>query len=154
MTMIKGLGAVLAVLWLTGCAATGPAATRYTLPGDAMKAPDRIAGAQAAHRLVVAQPRLARFLEVEGLVLQLDDITLNEASQHQWAEPLGLQLERGLQVGDKTFCGLFCLGRKVFLDVELAQRLRLEVKDPRLEPISITKVQVTRDLSRARRATR
>lgn len=32
---------------------------------------------------------------------------------------------------------------------ELAQRLRLEVKDPRLEPISITHVKVTRDLSRA-----
>ncbi len=32
---------------------------------------------------------------------------------------------------------------------ELAQRLRMEVKDPRLEPVSITHVQVTRDLSRA-----
>ena len=32
---------------------------------------------------------------------------------------------------------------------ELAQRLRLELKDPRLEPISITHVKVTRDLSRA-----
>lgn len=33
---------------------------------------------------------------------------------------------------------------------ELAQRLRLEVKDPRLEPISITDVSVNRDLSKAR----
>lgn len=32
---------------------------------------------------------------------------------------------------------------------ELDQRLRLEVKDPRVEPISITHVEVTRDLSRA-----
>lgn len=32
---------------------------------------------------------------------------------------------------------------------ELAQRLRLEVKDPELTPISITAVRVTRDLSRA-----
>ncbi|MBW1877743.1 MAG: 30S ribosome-binding factor RbfA [Deltaproteobacteria bacterium] len=32
---------------------------------------------------------------------------------------------------------------------ELAQRLLVEVKDPRLVPISITQVQVTRDLSRA-----
>jgi ribosome-binding factor A len=32
---------------------------------------------------------------------------------------------------------------------ELAQRLRTEVKDPRVEPISITKLEVTRDLSRA-----
>lgn len=32
---------------------------------------------------------------------------------------------------------------------ELAERLRLEVKDPRMEPISITHVAVTKDLSRA-----
>ena len=32
---------------------------------------------------------------------------------------------------------------------ELAQRLRLEVKDPRVTPISITGVEVTRDLRRA-----
>ena len=32
---------------------------------------------------------------------------------------------------------------------EVAQRLRLEVKDPRLVPLSITHVAVTRDLSRA-----
>lgn len=32
---------------------------------------------------------------------------------------------------------------------ELSQRLRLEVKDPRVTPISITSVEVNRDLSRA-----
>ena len=32
---------------------------------------------------------------------------------------------------------------------ELSQRLRLEIKDPRITPISITEVDVTRDLSRA-----
>ena len=32
---------------------------------------------------------------------------------------------------------------------ELAQRLRLEIKDPRLEPISITHVKVSGDLSQA-----
>ncbi len=32
---------------------------------------------------------------------------------------------------------------------ELAERLRLEVKDPRVGPISVTHVEVTRDLSRA-----
>lgn len=32
---------------------------------------------------------------------------------------------------------------------ELAQRLRLEIKDPRVVPISITDVRVNRDLSRA-----
>jgi ribosome-binding factor A len=33
---------------------------------------------------------------------------------------------------------------------ELAQRLRLEIKDPRVSAVSITKVDVTRDLSRAK----
>jgi ribosome-binding factor A len=32
---------------------------------------------------------------------------------------------------------------------ELAERLRSQIKDPRVVPISITKVEVTRDLSRA-----
>ena len=32
---------------------------------------------------------------------------------------------------------------------ELASRLRLEVKDPRVEPISITHIEVTRDLRKA-----
>lgn len=97
MTPIKALIASGLALWLAGCAASGQAPSQYTLPGDAGGAPARIAGAEAAHRLVVGQPRLARFLDVDGLVLQLDDITLHEANHHQWAEPLGLQLERGLR---------------------------------------------------------
>lgn len=97
MTPIKALTATGLSLWLAGCAASGPAPSQYTLPGDASDDPPRIAGADATHRLVVGQPRLARFLDVDGLVLQLDDITLNEANHHQWAEPLGLQLERGLR---------------------------------------------------------
>lgn len=97
MTPIKVLIAAGLSLWLAGCATSGPAPSRYTLPGDAGGDTARIAGAGATYRLVVDQPRLARFLDVDGLVLQLDDITLNEANHHQWAEPLGLQLERGLR---------------------------------------------------------
>lgn len=97
MTAIKALAAALAALWLAGCATQAPPSNRYTLPDDALAAPPRVAGAEAAHRLVVARPTLARFLSVDGLVLQLDDITLNEASQHLWAEPLGMQLERRLK---------------------------------------------------------
>lgn len=97
MTPIKALIAAGLSLWLAGCAASGPAPNRYTLPGDGGGDPARIAGADATHRLVIGQPRLARFLDVDGLVLQLDDITLNEANHHLWAEPLGLQLERGLR---------------------------------------------------------
>ncbi|WP_108446529.1 PqiC family protein [Halomonas denitrificans] len=97
MTPIKALAAALAALWLAGCATDAPPANRYTLPDDALAAPAALAGAEADHRLIVAQPSLARFLAVDGLVLQLDDITLNEASRHLWAEPLGLQLERRLR---------------------------------------------------------
>ncbi|MDT8878014.1 ABC-type transport auxiliary lipoprotein family protein [Halomonas saccharevitans] len=97
MSAIKALAAVLAALWLAGCATDAPPSNRYTLPDDAMAAPTGVAGAEAAHRLRVAPPTLARFLAVDGLVLKLDDITLNEASGHLWAEPLGLQLERRLK---------------------------------------------------------
>ena len=97
MTSIKASIAVVLLLWLSGCASGGPAPSQYTLPADADRQPADIAGADASHRLVIVQPRLARFLDVDGLVLQLDDITLNEANRHQWAEPLGLQLERGLR---------------------------------------------------------
>lgn len=95
MTPIKALAAALTALWLAGCATEAPPASRYTLPDDALAAP--VAGAEAEHRLVVTRPSLARFLAVDGLVLQLDDITVNEASRHRWAEPLGLQLERRLR---------------------------------------------------------
>ncbi|TDO13959.1 MULTISPECIES: PqiC family protein [Halomonas] len=97
MTPIKALITVALGLWLAGCATSGPAPSRYTLPMEPGRDPTDVAGVQAAHRLLVEQPRLARFLEVDGLVLQLDDITLNEANHHRWAEPLVLQLERGLR---------------------------------------------------------
>jgi uncharacterized protein len=83
-----------ALLWLTGCATPGPPASRYTLPGSEAVP---VAGAQAEHLLLMRAPRLAHYLDVDGIVLQLDDITLNEARQHLWAEPLGRQLERGLR---------------------------------------------------------
>lgn len=97
MTSIKVLIAAGLSVWLAGCVASGQAPSQYTLPELAGHQPGSIAGADAAHRLVVTRPRLARFLDVDGLVLQLDDITLNEANHHLWAEPIDLQLERGLR---------------------------------------------------------
>jgi hypothetical protein len=41
--------------------------------------------------------QLADFLDNDGLVLQLDDITLNQAKRHLWAEALQQQLHRGLR---------------------------------------------------------
>lgn len=40
---------------------------------------------------------LADFLSKNGVVLQLDDITVHAAQYHQWAEPLAVQLSRGLR---------------------------------------------------------
>lgn len=90
--------AVLAALTITtglaGCASSGPAPARYTLPEAAGSA----AGAEAPHMLLLPPPRLAHYLDVEGLVMQVDDITLVEARGHQWAEALGRQLQRGMRL--------------------------------------------------------
>ncbi|MGL6214628.1 PqiC family protein [Billgrantia desiderata] len=83
------------LLVLVGCATPTTPANRYMLP-DSAAAPS--GGSPAAgHLLIVQPPRLAHYLDVDGIVLQLDDITLNAARQHLWAEPLGRQLERGLR---------------------------------------------------------
>ncbi|MFC2992825.1 PqiC family protein [Halomonas tibetensis] len=90
--------AVLAALTLAavlaGCASSGPAPTRYALP----EAVGSAAGVEAQHLLLLSPPRLAHYLDVDGLVMQVDDITLVEARGHQWAEALGRQLERGLRL--------------------------------------------------------
>ncbi|XKE43839.1 ABC-type transport auxiliary lipoprotein family protein [Halomonas organivorans] len=87
--------ALLALFWLSGCAIDGEPATRYALP---QPAPSAAAADVEATRVLVVRPlRLAPFLDVEGIVVQLDDVTLHEASGHRWAEPLGGQLERRLR---------------------------------------------------------
>ncbi|CBV42336.1 PqiC family protein [Halomonas elongata] len=95
MRLANLFAASLAALWLSGCATGGTPPTHYTLP-DAPLADDAIDA--STERLLVIRPiRLARYLDVEGIVFQLDDITVQQAKGHQWAEPLGRQLERGLR---------------------------------------------------------
>ena len=80
-------------LLLSACASSVSPPARYMLPASpAVNAP---ANAQAT--LQVRTPRLAHYLDVDGIVMQLDDITLNEAREHQWAEGIGRQLERALR---------------------------------------------------------
>ncbi|TFH86760.1 hypothetical protein EQG41_10515 [Billgrantia azerbaijanica] len=86
---------LLVLLWLGGCATSSPPAQRYTLPAIQTASP--AADANPERLLQVRTPRLARYLDVDGIVLQLDDITLNEARSHVWAEPLPRQLERTLR---------------------------------------------------------
>lgn len=83
-----------AIALLSGCASPSAPAERFMLPGTT--APGVAAG-NVEQVLVVQPPRLAHYLDVDGIVLQLDDITLHAARQHLWAEPLGRQLERGLR---------------------------------------------------------
>lgn len=99
MSVTRALGIVCLLVWLAGCASNDPAPRRYTLPegAPATDMETSIAGVEAQYQLRIAVPRLARFLDNDGIVLQLDDITLNEANHHLWAEPLGPQLARGLQ---------------------------------------------------------
>lgn len=95
MRLANLFAASLAALWLSGCATGGTPPTHYTLP-DVPLADDAIDA--STERLLVIRPiRLARYLDVEGIVFQLDDITVQQAKGHQWAEPLGRQLERGLR---------------------------------------------------------
>lgn len=89
------LAMAASMLLLVGCASSTAPANRYMLPDGGT--PLSGGGSEAGHLLVVQPPRLAHYLDTDGIVLQLDDITLNAARQHLWAEPLGRQLERGLR---------------------------------------------------------
>lgn len=42
-------------------------------------------------------PHLAHYLDVDGIVLQLDDIEMREAREHQWGDTLARQLGRNLR---------------------------------------------------------
>lgn len=92
--MTRWISTALVAIMLAGCASTGPAPQRYTLPAGQTETG---AGAEADHLLLLQPPRLANYLDVDGVVMQLDDITLVEARGHQWAEALGRQLERGMR---------------------------------------------------------
>lgn len=86
------LAAAMSLL-LSACASSVSPPTRYMLPAS----PAVSASSSAEATLQVSAPRLAHYLDVDGIVMQLDDITLNEAREHQWAESIGRQLERALR---------------------------------------------------------
>ncbi|MFC3285425.1 PqiC family protein [Litchfieldella rifensis] len=95
MIAIRLLGLLIALSLVTGCASSPASATRYTLPEGSDSVTE--GKASAPYTLVVRPLRVADYLDAEGIVLQLDDITLNQAREHQWAEDLSRQLERGLR---------------------------------------------------------
>jgi len=84
---------LLICLLLSACASSVTPPARYMLPSDPLASTPR----RPAGTLIVSSPRLAYYLDVDGIVMQLDDITLNAARENQWAEGLGRQLERKLR---------------------------------------------------------
>ncbi|MGB8714505.1 MAG: ABC-type transport auxiliary lipoprotein family protein [Onishia taeanensis] len=102
MTVIRTLALLGLLSWLAGCATNAAPTRHYGLPPDQMTAPQAGNSATDGQRsdpqvLVVRPLAMASFLEQQGIVLQLDDITLNPARDHLWAEELGPMLERGLR---------------------------------------------------------
>lgn len=105
MTAIRTLALMALLAFLAGCATSAAPTRHYGLPPDQMAgvphtvgATDGQAGKAANARTLVVRPlALASFLEQQGIVLQLDDITLNPARDHLWVEELGPMLERGLR---------------------------------------------------------
>ncbi len=93
----RSLMLLMPLLWLAGCASSGPPAQRYTLPSS--PAPDTAEAVSSTpdRTLVIESLELASYLDNEGIVLQRDDIRLHQASSHLWAEDLGRQLARGLR---------------------------------------------------------
>lgn len=104
MRLSRLLATLLCSALLAGCASGATPPSTYMLPvQDAPETGARHGAAPAAGAgedappLVLRTLRLAPFLDVKGIVFQLDDVRLREAGSHQWAEPLAAQLERGLR---------------------------------------------------------
>ena len=80
---------------LAACAGSPVSSTQYLLPADSNASPG--AAAEPTRVLVVRPLQMADFLNEEGIVLQLDDITLNQAGSNSWEERSARMLQRGLR---------------------------------------------------------
>lgn len=85
--------ALLSSLLLSACASNVSPPARYVLPSDQPPTAPPIPKAE----LSLSAVRLAHYLDVEGIIMQLDDIEMREARDHQWAEGLDRQLARNLR---------------------------------------------------------
>ena len=86
---------LLLISLLVSCAGSPVNSTQYLLPADGSAATP-VAG-EPTRVLVVRPLQLADFLNDDGIVLQLDDITLNQATANRWAEQPAQMLQRGLR---------------------------------------------------------
>lgn len=96
MTTLKPYFAAIAFVFSVGCAKQAVDKQHYFLPVAHLN--QQSSDAVASRTLIkVNEVLLSDFLDRDGLVLQLDDITLNQAKNHLWAEDLHRQIERGLR---------------------------------------------------------
>lgn len=96
MTTLKPYFAAVALLVFSGCASQAPEKQHYFLPAPELSTQSS-EPATKAPLVQLSEIQLADFLDNDGLVLQLDDITLNQAKSHLWAEDLQQQIHRGLR---------------------------------------------------------
>lgn len=87
--------ALLVTALIVGCSTRPPGegTTRYLL-ADKPTAPEPMGGERL---LRVKRIELARYLDVEGIVMQTSDIAVQAARNHLWAEDLAAQLQRDLR---------------------------------------------------------
>lgn len=87
--------ALLVTTLISGCSARAPGEgpTHYLLT-DKPTAPEPTGGQQL---LRVKRIELARYLDVEGIVMQTSDVAVRAARNHLWAEDLAAQLHRDLR---------------------------------------------------------
>lgn len=91
----KPFFALLLLAFLAGCAKQSVENHRYFLPeADAIS---QQSSENSPRLLQISEVQLADFLDHGGLVLQLDDITVNQAKNHLWAAELHQQINRGLR---------------------------------------------------------
>lgn len=95
LTFFKSLLSALLLLSLVACASKPVKTERYTLPEPSQT--NVPVSTDAEQVLVIGSIRLAEFLDSDRIVLQLNDITLHQASENLWAENLAQQIRRGLR---------------------------------------------------------
>lgn len=87
--------ALLVTVLVAGCSTRTPdeGPTHYLLT-DRPSAPEPTGGQRL---LRVKRIELARYLDVEGIVMQTSDVAVRAARNHRWAEDLAAQLHRDLR---------------------------------------------------------
>lgn len=87
--------ALLAAALITGCSTRPPGdETTHYLLADKTTASEPTGGQRL---LRVKRIDLARYLDVQGIVMQTSDIAIRAARNHLWAEDLAAQLHRDLR---------------------------------------------------------